>query len=156
MTYKVIFLDIDGPMIPRRAYYLADNYCKLVTVFDPVAVQLLLALIRDNGVKIVVCSTWRKHGYDDVCKLLDKNGIASNLYLHPDWCTKDLERLGGEFKREDEIAEWLERHPEISHYAILDDEKHDLDGMVHVTFSDGILWSHFLKAQKLLDVAPAR
>ncbi|WP_431861310.1 HAD domain-containing protein [Azospirillum sp.] len=146
---KVVFLDIDGPMIPQRAYYLPENHGKLVTRFDPVAVWMVLRLLHLAPAKLVISSTWRKHGRERMAADLTVNGICPS-HLHDDWSTGEHrdEPLG----RAKEIMGWMDRHPEVTHYAAIDDERLELPGEVRTTFHDGMQMGHFKLAGDLLDI----
>lgn len=145
---KVLFLDIDGPMIPRRAYRLPGQTLR-VTLFDPVAVSLLLDVLNRSKAKLVISSTWGSwYSKDDFIKQLEKNGISAS-YLHEDWVTpRKFSSL-----RCNEIQWWLNKHKEVTHYAILDDEHVPLPNTVRVTLNDGLLYGHYQKLLKLLDAA---
>lgn len=133
-------------MIPRRAFYL-PNQTLIVSKFDPVAVALLNEVIAKTGAKLVISSTWRKHGVEIVKPTLEENGISWK-HVHADWMTtcKHDTRTG-------EIKSWLAKHPKVTHWAALDDEKLDLDGhSVKVSFEDGLLMEHYHKLLELLVV----
>lgn len=137
---KVIFLDIDGPMIPSRAYFLKENRGKIGKRFDPVAACMLLDVLDVTRSKLVISATVGNFGYDHVAQLLEYNGIDRS-YLHEDPITpRDIYR-----KREDQIDAWRDMHPEVDKYAVLDDENmFDAfgDHMVHVSFTDGMMFPH--------------
>lgn len=116
MTTRCIFLDIDGPMIPVRAYFLA-NQTSPVSIFDPCASALLLRLLEESSAKIVISSIWGQHGRERCEDLLRKNGIDPS-YLHEDWVTPRKMSSA----RIHEIAWWLNRHPEVTHHVAIDDE----------------------------------
>lgn len=144
---KVLFLDIDGPMIPRRAFYL-PNQTLIVRKFDPVATALLNEVLAKTGAKLVISSTWGKQGIETVKTLLEENGISWES-VHQDWVTPRKYPLA----RPEEIRLWLANHPEITHWASLDDEQLDLDGKnVKVTFDDGMLTQHYQQLLELLVV----
>ena len=75
---------------------------------DPARVALVQRIVRNTGCEIVLSSSWRlfQLGRDEVernvCKFAD---ITPILYA----------------PRGSEIKAWLMLHPEIQHYAILDD-----------------------------------
>lgn len=144
---KVLFLDIDGPMIPRRAFYL-QGQTLVVSKFDPVAAALLNEVLAKTGAKLVISSTWGKLGIETVKPVLEENGISWES-VHQDWVTPRKYPLA----RPGEIKLWLANHPEITHWASLDDEELDLDDRnVKVTFDDGMLTQHYHKLLELLVV----
>jgi hypothetical protein len=147
---KVVMLDIDGPMIPLKAYKLI-NQTKLVSVFDPCAAAMLRDLLKLSNARIVFSSTWRSHGLDDCLNLLEYNHIDSDL-VHFDWCTTEPST------RTHEIRLWLDNHPEITHYVALDDEQLDstiLPGFVQCDMDEGMSYRNYLEAKVLLDIATA-
>lgn len=115
---RVIFLDVDGPMIPIRAVHL-PNQTALLSIFDPCAVAMLNKLIQLSNAKIVISSIRGQDGFDSCVAMLQRNGIDPT-HLHSDWVTPR-----DRFARHHQIADWLILHPEITHYVAIDDE--DLD-----------------------------
>ncbi len=115
MNNKIIFLDFDGPLIPRRAYYLPGQ-TKAVSIFDPIAVSLINRLIGLGDVKIVISSSWAIQGLDTIKKVFSKNGIDPS-YIHEDWTTpKKMTSY-----HINEINWWLEDHPETDAWVSFDD-----------------------------------
>ena len=131
MTTRCIFLDVDGPMIPVRAYFLS-NQTKPASVFDPCATAMLLRLLEDSGAKLVISSTWGQFGKDRCEELLAKNGIDPS-YLHEDWVTPRKMSSA----RYHEIKWWLDKHPEVTHYVAVDDENLPVDWIEHAVLCDG-------------------
>jgi hypothetical protein len=110
---KVIFLDIDGVLNcnttpnPRNFPYVVDK--KLVV--------RLKKLLDRTGAKVVLTSSWR----------LDPIGLFAAKYwkvpfvdVAPDMPKKT---------RRDEVLMWLSKHPEVTRYAIIDDEDDELDDL---------------------------
>jgi hypothetical protein len=146
---KVLFLDFDGPMIPRRAHFL-PNQTLVVSKFDPIAVALLNSVLDKTGAKLVISSTWGKLGKDTVKPTLEENGISWDK-VHEDWVTPRKFTS----TREMEIKMWLDRHRDTTHWASLDDEKLELGGQnVKVSFDDGMQMYHYHKLLELLEVIP--
>jgi HAD domain in Swiss Army Knife RNA repair proteins len=134
----VVFLDMDGVLSTRRAYSAAMEAEKNGLMVRPVPDRWIDAdamtnfndLIERSGALVVVSSTWRlDHHHTDGSKFLDilrRNGFVGTL--HNDWRTKDLSHpIAGSViiqgkMRGDEVLEWLSRHPDITRYAILDDD----------------------------------
>lgn len=147
---KIIFLDIDGPMIPVRAYFLPGQ-TKPATVFDPLAVAMLSKLIKDSGAKLVISSTWRAKGLPTVAGMLFKNGIGDQ-HLHKDWCTEG--KLTSQ--RMHEIKWWYEDHiPEVTHYVAIEDEDLDVGfvpNAVKADANEGFSFRNYLEARVYLDI----
>ena len=115
---KILFLDIDGVLLPGRAYMLPNQTNNpYVTVFDPCAVAMLNEVCRKQDRKIVLHSSWIKHQTHEWLKNhLAEQGVDVD-YLHEDWPTN--RELGWRYDR---VNEWLARHPEVTDYVIVDDE----------------------------------
>jgi hypothetical protein len=108
---KVIFLDIDGVLTsdetpnPRKFPYIVDN--RLLDRFRD--------LVKRTGAKVVLSSTWR---VDPVGRL------AAKFYEVPfDDCCPDMP----DAPRCEEMQVWLRQHPEVTRYAVLDDDNDCLD-----------------------------
>jgi len=137
---KVIFLDIDGVLALECRGQVGWPG------IDVKLVEILNTLLRQVDAHIVLCSVWRGwSGYrDENQRLLERfnlnlipiatdesfsndctyEALQSNLHkvgcvgrLHTDWATSHL----FDQPRAVEIADWLDRHPEVSSYVILDD-----------------------------------
>lgn len=119
---KIIFLDIDGPMIPGRAYNMPGQTKPVVKNFDLCAVGLLNALCQNKGWRIVIHSSWlRDWGEQETYDHCVEQGLKPQ-YFHKDaWC------FGGIHWRYTRVAKWLKEHPEIKRYHILDDEPYSID-----------------------------
>ena len=101
---KVLFLDIDGVVNNERT---KANFEGLIAI-DPTMAALVQRIVQNTGCEIVLSSSWRlfQNGRDEIerkiCRFADITPI-----LHA--------------PRGYEIKVWLTLHPEIDHYAILDD-----------------------------------
>ena len=144
---KIIFLDFDGPLSNARTVLaLGDE-----GFFDPVAVQALNHICAASGAR-VVCTSTRTHpdweeGFIKAVRFFDVAGLDLK-YLHPDWsCCTDLD-----MPRKDHIRQWLKHHPEVTHYAIVDDEKVGLRCTVRVSQIDGMNHNDFEKIAACLDI----
>lgn len=116
---KVLFLDIDG-VCNSRLYFKRmakrNPDFKIWHEVDPAAVELVRRIIKETGCKVVLSSTWRLYPEarevvrQKVCSFID--------------CTKDMQAGAkrGIVPRGEEVQEWLDRHPEVTTYAILDDD----------------------------------
>lgn len=110
---KVLFLDIDGVCNSATWVRQGNNPWHGT---DREAVKLVRRIIKETGCKVVLSSTWRMYPAAravvkrDVCNFID--------------CTIDLQ--GGAKRdvvhRGYEVQEWLDRHPKVKQYAIVDDD----------------------------------
>lgn len=134
---KVLFLDIDGVCNSRAYLYRLRAKNKNATLWygiDPEAAKLVKRIVKETGCKVVLSSTWRMYADGraqvkrDVCYFID--------------CTKDLQAGAkrGHVPRGEEVAEWLQRHPGVKQYAILDDDSDFLPNqwLFKTTFKDGL------------------
>lgn len=122
---KVIFLDIDGPMIPYRCLFLPDQP-PVMELFDPVAVSLLNRACQDYGWQIVIHSSWVKiMGGEKTLEHCISQGLEPRFF-HKDAYVD--EHLAWRYTR---VAKWLQDHPEITKYCILDDEPYEKDNQYH-------------------------
>lgn len=161
---KVLFLDIDGVLLPGRAYKLPNQTFPIVKVFDPCAVAMLNDACRKQRRKIVIHSSWiRPHnwqigldGHGDVHDHLVSQGVDPDLFHEDLYCNRDIHW------RYDRISEWLGRHPEVTDFFILDDEPENpregpekfKDHLVLTNFEEGITMKVY---HRILDgVAPRK
>lgn len=149
---KVLFLDIDGPMIPGRAYDMAGQTRPFVTIFDPVAVSIINTACEKQNRKIVLHSSWIRTKYierDDLCGRDVKahctyQGINPEHFHEDAYCDRDTSW------RYDRIDMWLAAHPEVNDFVVLDDEDCDPEWkhkrhLLLVGFEDGLLMKHWRK-----------
>jgi hypothetical protein len=114
-------------------------------------------LDADPEIQLVISSTWRGGKKDSVIdpesrlyRELEKYDLIKKL--HKDWQTIHLYDLS----RGHEIQDWLDRHPEVENYVILDDDGDMLDGQrehfVHTATWDGMLLAHLDHAIKIFGI----
>lgn len=121
---KVLFLDIDGVLLPGRAYLLPNQTKPMVTTFDPCAVAMLNEACRKQKRKIVLHTSWIRTGFwkigedgpGDVHDHCVEQGVNPDLFHEDLYCDRDL------WYRYDRVSEWLSRHPEVDDFLIVDDE----------------------------------
>lgn len=117
---KVIFLDMDGVLNCSTTKKVEGKVWeidpKIVAKFNKV-----FDVCKD--VEVVLSSSWRyavKKGYIDINQLMKEVG-----YTGPDIVEMTPD---GEDERGLEIQEWLDCHPEVEKFVILDDN----DDMLHL------------------------
>lgn len=106
---KILFLDVDGVL----NHYGSKS---LLAISKP-KLRLLRRVVNESGCYIVVSSTWRK--LDHTRRRLIKRLGYSRLSVY-DWTTVKQIKIGQ--KRGDEIQIWLDDHPSITNYVIVDDD----------------------------------
>lgn len=139
---RVIFLDFDGVLNSHQSFNFWHNkrdqskwenelYSEwqgslkeyLAMEFCPIALNNMEDLIRKvPDLKVVVSSTWRLgETVESLKKILEPAKLLSAAIIdvtpHFRW-TKDKE----EATRGHEIQDWLDRHPEVTDYVIIDDD----------------------------------
>ena len=113
MSMRVIFLDIDGVLNCDRT----PNPRKFPYIVDKRLLVRLKKLLRRTRAKVVLSSSWR----------LVPVGVLAAKY----WGVPFIDTLPDlpEKTRRDEVLSWLAAHPEVTRYAILDDEDDGLDNL---------------------------
>lgn len=87
---------------------------------DPYMAFLVGNMVDDLGLKVVLSSSWRNwpEGMEtvskQVCPLLDKTGRGEYI--------REEEEKGIHTMRGREIKKWLDEHPSVLRYAIVDDD----------------------------------
>lgn len=142
MTIKVIFLDIDGVLIPVSG--TGNNG------FNGRNIDNLNELIKKTGAKIVISSDWRDKGIDYVKNVLYNSGVRGDIIgMTPRFKIND--EIYGEIKvpRGLEIQKWIEKFNSfdgknldyVLNYVILDDHMdmlvEQLDHMIEIDQSKG-------------------
>ena len=135
---KVIFLDIDGVLNSDEYLDKVKNsdIQGIERDIDVEKVKLLKRAIDETGARVVLSSSWRwyKESREKIKEQLQKHNLKF-IDITPTRTDKTL-------KREEEIQIWLDSHPEVVNYVILDDEKISCESMkkhhVKTTFSRGL------------------
>lgn len=137
---KVLFLDIDGVVLSGEDLWRTGNNRYL----PPEKIAMVQEVCDRTGAAIVVSSTWRIS--DETLNLLRYAGLTT---FHPDWRTGKGKKVGNIWIgciRGDEIADWLREHPEVSTYAIVDDDgdmlPEQLPRFVQTPFVTGLAREH--------------
>jgi hypothetical protein len=108
---KVIFLDIDGVLNCSKT----RNPRKLPYIIDKALLTRLKKLLKRTRAKVVLSSTWR----------IDPIGVYAAKY----WGIPFIDVCPDMPKspRCKEVQRWLRDHPNVTRYAIIDDEDDELD-----------------------------
>lgn len=115
---KVIFLDIDGVLNvigQGRDEYGQGFHRHLVENFEYV--------IRETAAKIVISSTWRFSGLSVMQSMWkDRNLPGEVIGVTPDCANLGENGLWETKERGYEIKQWLDNHPEVDRFVIIDDD----------------------------------
>lgn len=148
---KICFLDVDG-VLNYSQLFLDGRFGPLP--LDHLCIQRLHRVVRETHCRIVLSSSWRgmdwnerKLAADFVFECYFGDRIHNNplIIRHQDGSTV---RLSGPYYngRGSEIAEWLSRHPEVSRYAIVDDDSdmlpEQMPFFVQTSFQTGLQDEH--------------
>ena len=121
---KVLFLDFDGVLNSSRTCAAFDGYPfdleRDFSQFDHVAIALIQKVCEKTDCKVVVSSTWR---LGTPAKLMIEKLKLPIIGRTPTTPELGLPMSSG---RGNEIEAWLETHPEVTTYAIVDDESFDI------------------------------
>ena len=141
MKMKVIFLDFDGVITSPDSKWKIDMH----------KIKIINDICDKTDAKIVVTSTWRMGYHDDVyaCHERLKRYFIKNNYLDNFKDTFDkfisniigmTECIGG--LRGDEIKSYMNEHPEVENYVIIDDDSdmcdYQLCNFIQTDTYDGI------------------
>lgn len=102
---KVLFLDVDGVLNTSKS--------KSIFALGKGHLKLLKSIVEDTDCKIVLSSAWRI--IPDAKRHLINKLAYRDMQIYSS--TENIPRG----IRGDEICEWLYRHPEVTKYAIVDD-----------------------------------
>lgn len=144
---KVLFLDVDGVLNHRGVFVPGNGALPLCKK----CVERLTRMVEKTSASIVLSSTWRLGGEQSThVQKLKNAGVLD--HAHDDWRTIDMPIDDDSIiipysqRRGAEIAEWLGRHPEVSVYAIVDDDSdmlpEHLPFFVQTTFDTGLQDAH--------------
>ena len=148
---KVLFLDIDGVLNSTRLMLnLKDagidfrHYIHM----DPLSMSVLNRILKESGAKVVISSSWRiAYPLSFIRSVMEQNGFVGEVID----CTPKGHNFGR--VRGDEIAHWLKQHPEVTHFAIVDDDSdmsHLMHKLVQTRHATGLLEEHFAPLMKHL------
>jgi hypothetical protein len=185
---KVLFLDVDGVLNSLRSFCAAQQG---QTTFedwifesaDPIACRLIDRLVNEYDLKIVVSSSHRQRFFtgraEHMGVVTDKgeSGLSMarwehNLLPMQEYfkkiglqradaiisCTPDIDNV----TRGQQIQAWLEKHPEVTHYAIIDDnsdmtEEQLEHHFVHTCMSNGFTFENYRQIEEIMgDKSPKK
>lgn len=125
VQYPVVFLDIDGVLNVYGTKFgdevWSSPLCKGISRH---LVVLLNRITDATGARIVVSSSWRNSNDPAVEVALFDAGVTAYMTGRTGRAP-----MGCSYQRGWEIAEWLNEHPEVQDYVVLDDETCDMDNL---------------------------
>jgi hypothetical protein len=123
---NVVFIDIDGPILPLRMWAAAENIRLLDEKvidrsprlrFDPGCVGLIVRLCDLSDARLVLASNWRRtwaHGLDALHAKIIAEGLRADLW-HENWMLPVLNN------KTTELASWISSNT-IAAGVFIDDE----------------------------------
>ena len=146
---KIIFLDVDGALNSGDFYiWLGDHHERKYRgyeLLDQKAILCLQDIVLLTGADIVLSSSWRISR--SCMKRLEEQLLPYDLKIVDRTVSMPHEDRGSEIK------EWLNRHPYVTNFVILDDDDDmgDLgDHLVKTSFRSGLLPGDTTRAIRIL------
>lgn len=145
---KIIFQDIDGPLIPHRMYFNGGrpfDQNRASFIWDPIAVQMVNKLTNKYDAKIVFSTA---HGENPVEVLRHQAACNGLMNIHPDSKT-NFPFTDNKYRA---ITEWLDAHPNVGRldWIVIDDQQVCLTHQVKVHWGVGLTLKNYKKACMLL------
>lgn len=146
---RVIFLDVDGVLNCSESF---ERDQSSITIWEP-CMEALAHLVRETGAKVVFSSTWRwLFDLDELTMMLWTHGVDAEVI------GKTAMKGFSSPPRGLEIQMWLDDHPEVEHFVILDDDadmEHLLPYLVQTDMRcGGLTMRHAERAIALLASSP--
>lgn len=150
---KVLFLDIDGVLNSEdwveRTKKSGEITVSLTRDLDRDAVSVLNSIITQSGAKVVISSSWRVfHDLWEMKSILQRHGFVGEVIdMTP------RRAPNPPYRRGNEIQAWLDQHPEVKSFVIIDDDadmEHLLDKLVRTDWMYGLREEHVAPALKVL------
>lgn len=157
-----LMLDVDGVL--NSADYL-HNRRKIRRptphAIDAVTVPRLNEILRRSGAKVVISSSWRiQHPWQRMQEILTAHGVVCDVIGQTPSLYEPLPQEEAcdkySIKRRErghEIQAWLNEHPEVTRFAIVDDNSdmvHLAHKLVQTTWEMGLLDEHIEPLVKML------
>lgn len=151
---KIVFLDIDG-VCNSYEWYIKKEKPTIDEHFDedidPEVINRINKLCEKTCTKIVISSSWRIDSYYK--QRLEKANLK-NIIGHTPITIFGMVGHTHHFTRGEEIQMWLEWHPEVTNYVIIDDDedfmKEQLSHFIKTDPYKGFTENDYNKAFKIL------
>ena len=128
------------------------NESRLEHVLDPLAINLLNQITDATDAVLVISSTWRIltpiEDFRSIFKKLKVHGVVYDV----------TPRFGGKH-RGVEIQSWLDSHPEVTSWVILDDDSdmdHLMPWLLKTSMARGLRTIHVERAIRMLGVSDVK
>lgn len=147
---KVVFLEIDGPIIPA-AMYLVSRMCSYERIMSLQAVAVVREICKISGAKLVINSTHNREfaNVPGIEEMLVRHGMPAEGF-HPDSRTS----YPG-IPRDLAVTKWLAEHPEVTDWVALDYvDFPDIENFIYVDPDCGLGTAHLNQALGALGEEP--
>jgi hypothetical protein len=145
---KILFLDIDGVLNSEVYYKTTSHLENNSSRFDPLSVEFIKKLVEEFSLRIVISSTWRYGAADRLMHELKNSKLIK--YLYHEWFTPVIHPA----HRGTEIKLWIDLHPEVTDYIIIDDDENMLEEQmtrfVRTGLHEGMTEEHFNRVRAIL------
>jgi hypothetical protein len=151
MSTKIIFLDIDGPMIPATMI-LVDRMASERRLFPPTTIAVLNRLCSATGAKIVLNTSHSESAapVPTIEEALVSHGFKTD-YFHLSDRKTEYPRM----PRHEAVKDWLGRHPEVTDWIALDDSRFtDEPNLIWIDPDAGLHLGNLNEALKRLGAKP--
>lgn len=148
---KVIFLDFDGVITCNLS-----NWALM-----PKKMDLIAHICKETGAKIVISSSWRMNTLESTLSYItnpETPYVDGNPYSLSEYTVGVTPNLidHDKYGRGDEIQMWLNGHPEVTNYVIIDDDTFDMlpsqEGhIIESSWESGIDWEMAVDAINILN-----
>jgi hypothetical protein len=159
---KVVFLDLDGVLVTE--HYLLQLEKKRESwrdknghaYFCPRCLHNFEQLIQSIGAKVVLSSTWRFILADTVGvhEFFKSRRVKFEIFDVTPTLLFSSKKMSEQPTRGEEIQAWLNAHPEVTQYCIIDDDPRILPAQqpywVRTSFRYGFTQAKLEKALKML------
>jgi hypothetical protein len=153
MMSKILFLDIDGPVITTPCYFIDPECSMQRTVMSTHAIGYIKKLVREFGALVVLNTTHNIHDIEDPLTSRMRT-IKDDLIwwgmkedeFHPDWKTEYPNPYGAKFsenRRARAVKNWLEKNGDHEWIAF-DDEFFDAGNQYVIDFDLGIDYNAYI------------
>lgn len=150
MIERIIFQDVDGPLIPLRMYFGGTRPFDKSTgsfIYDPIAVGMLVSLCQKFNAAVVFNTAHNENTDEIMMHQARYNHLAS--VMHPtapctDFIRKTHDRFGA-------IDDWLKLHPEIppTQWVVIDDMPVHKTRQVKVDYTMGMTLANYQEVCEL-------
>lgn len=119
----VVFLDIDGVLIPSSVFMLEGADSSIHLKFSDTCVACLKHLCKETGAVIVTNTTHNGRFKERLLPALEKVGLSEFVIGHTDYPHCSYSRKDdSESPRDIAVKKWLSEHPEVRKWVAFDDD----------------------------------